>query len=120
MQKTVFFVNNLSKELKTINSILGVNNFKKINLNYSNKVQNLKRTIRLAMSSFVKLRKAELEVINSSLKNLNIENTLKRGFVILKNKKGDLINNSKKLEQTDYVNIQFYNELIKANFKIKK
>ena len=120
MQKTVFFVNTLSKELKTINSILGVNNFKKINLNYSNTVQNLKRTIRLAMSSFVKLRKAELEVINSSLKNLNIENTLKRGFVILKNKKGDLIKNSKKLEQTDYVNIQFYNELIKANFKIKK
>ncbi len=120
IQKTVFFVNNLLKELKTINSILAVQNFKKINLNYSNTVQNLKRTIRLAMSSFVKLRKAELEVINSSLKNLNIENTLKRGFVILKNKKGDLIKNSKKLEQTDYVNIQFYNELIKANFKIKK
>ena len=72
------------------------------------------------MSSFVKLRKAELEVINSSLKNLNIENTLKRGFVILKNKKGKLIKNSKKLEQADYVNIQFYNELIKADFKIKK
>ena len=120
IQKTVFFVNNLLKELKTINSILAVQNFKKINLNYSNTVQNLKRTIRLAMSSFVKLRKAELEVINSSLKNLNIENTLKRGFVILKNKKGKLIKNSKKLEQTEYVNIQFYNELIKANFKIKK
>ena len=120
IQKTVFFVNNLLKELKTINSILAVQNFKKINLNYSNTVQNLKRTIRLAMSSFVKLRKAELEVINSSLKNLNIENTLKRGFVILKNKKGKLIKNSKKLEQTEYVNIQFYNELIKADFKIKK
>lgn len=120
IQKTVFFVNNLLKELKTINSILAVQNFKKINLNYSNTVQNLKRTISLAMSSFVKLRKAELEVINSSLKNLNIENTLKRGFVILKNKKGKLIKNSKKLEQTEYVNIQFYNELIKADFKIKK
>ena len=120
IQKTVFFVNNLLKELKTINSILAVQNFKKINLNYSNTVQNLNRTIRLAMSSFVKLRKAELEVINSSLKNLNIENTLKRGFVILKNKKGKLIKNSKKLEQTEYVNIQFYNELIKADFKIKK
>ena len=120
IQKTVFFINNLLKELKTINSILAVQNFKKINLNYSNTVQNLNRTIRLAMSSFVKLRKAELEVINSSLKNLNIENTLKRGFVILKNKKGKLIKNSKKLEQTEYVNIQFYNELIKADFKIKK
>ena len=65
------------KELKTINSVLALNNFKKISENYSNSIQNLKRTIYLSMISFIKLRKAELKIINSGLKNLNIENTLK-------------------------------------------
>ena len=72
------------------------------------------------MTSFINLRKAELKIINSSLKNLNIENTLKRGFVILKDTKGKFIKNSKRLEHTKLVNIQFYNELIKADIKIKK
>ena len=107
------------KELKTINSVLALNNIKKISENYSNSIQNLKRTIHLSMISFIKLRKAELKIINSSLKNLNIENTLKRGFVILKDTKGKFIKDSKKLEDTKLVDIQFYNELIKADIKIK-
>ena len=66
------------------------------------------------------MRKAELKIINSSLKNLNIENTLKRGFVILKDTKGKFVKDSKKLEDTKLVEIQFYNELVKADIKIKK
>ena len=120
IQKIKFFINDHIKELKTMNSVLALNNIKKISENYSNSIQNLKRTIHLSMMSFIKLRKAELKVINSSLKNLNIENTLKRGFVLLKDTKGKFIKDSKKLEDNKLVDIQFYNELIKADIKIKK
>tara|TARA_B100000212_G_C27380037_1_gene536594 strand:- start:1290 stop:2483 length:1194 start_codon:yes stop_codon:yes gene_type:complete len=120
IQKIKFFINDHMKELKTMNSVLALNNIKKISENYSNSIQNLKRTIHLSMMSFIKLRKAELKVINSSLKNLNIENTLKRGFVLLKDTKGKFIKDSKKLEDNKLVDIQFYNELIKADIKIKK
>ena len=120
IQKIKFFINDHIKELKTINSVLALNNFKKISENYSFLIQNLKKTIHLSMISFIKLRKAELNIINSSLKNLNIENTLKRGFVILKDNKGKLIKDSKKLEHNKLVDIQFYKELIKADIKIKK
>ena len=41
-------------------------------------------------------------------------------FVILKDTKGKFIKDSKKLEDTKLVDIQFYNELIKADIKIKK
>ncbi len=119
-QKIKFFLENRLKELKTFNSILAINNLKKITENYKNVIQNFKRTIHLATVSFIKLRKSELKIINSSLKNLNIENTLKRGFVILKDSNGKLIKNSKKLENNKFVDIQFYNELVKANIKIKK
>tara|TARA_B100000963_G_scaffold357780_1_gene380787 strand:+ start:6259 stop:7452 length:1194 start_codon:yes stop_codon:yes gene_type:complete len=120
LQKINFFIKDQLKELKTINSALAINNFKKISENYFNSIKNFKRTMRLAMISFIKLRKAELEIINSSLKSLNIENTLKRGFVILKDTNGQLIKNSKKLEHNKLVDIQFYNELIKADIIIKK
>ena len=119
-QKIKFFLENRLKELKTFNSILAINNLKKITENNKNVIQNFKRTIHLATVSFIKLRKSELKIINSSLKNLNIENTLKRGFVILKDSNGKLIKNSKKLENNKFVDIQFYNELVKANIKIKK
>ncbi|MAK12493.1 MAG: exodeoxyribonuclease VII large subunit [Candidatus Pelagibacter sp.] len=120
LQKTKYFINNNIKELKNINSVLAIKNFKKISLHYSNIIKNLTRTINFAMISFLKLRDADLEIINSSLKNLNIENTLKRGFVMLKDVNGKFIKTSKKLEKNSLVNIQFYNELIKANIKIKK
>ena len=120
IQKIRFFINDRMRELKAMNSVLAVNNLRKINENYINIIQNFKRTIHLAMTSFINLRKAELKIINSSLKNLNIENTLKRGFVILKDTKGKFIKNSKRLEHTKLVDIQFYNELIKADIKIKK
>ena len=119
-QKIKFFLENRLKELKTFNSILAINNLKKITENYKNVIQNFKRTIHLATVSFIKLRKSELKIINSSLKNLNIENTLKRGFVILKDVNGKLIKNSKKIENYKSVDIQFYNEIVKANIKIKK
>ena len=62
IQKIKFFINDHMKELKTINSVLALNNIKKISENYSNSIQNLKRTIHLSMISFIKLRKAELKL----------------------------------------------------------
>jgi len=71
--------------------------------------------------SFIKLKTVELNKFSSLLKNLNIENILKRGFVLLKDKKGEFIKKSEFLNKNENdVFIQFHKDLIKAKISVKK
>ncbi len=119
-QIILYFTQDSSKKIVNFNSILKLNYLKKVVFDSKNKLKIFSKSLIFSVISLFKLKKSELENINSILRNLNIENTLKRGFVLLKNEKGKILKNSKKLNQYNNINIQFYNELINANIKLKK
>ena len=61
-----------------------------------------------------------LKSLNIILKSLDIQNTLKRGYVLIKDKSQKFVKNSKSLKKNNEIRIQFYNEEIEAQIKIKK
>ena len=109
-----YYVKNIFKEFSNINSNLDINYLKKLVDNNKKNLKNFAKSINYRIISQLKLKKTELLAISSVLKNLNIENTLKRGFVLLKDKKGSFIKSSKMLNQKEDADIQFYDETIKV------
>ena len=68
-------------------------------------------------SSFIKIKSINIDKLNSILKSLNVENVLKRGFVLLKNNKGKIIKNSKSLKKEKNFKIKLYDAELEAQLK---
>lgn len=120
-QNINFIVLDIKKGIKNLTSFFKTKNLKNL---ISERRKNLithTKLINSSLLSYIKLKTSELSGISSSLKNLNIENILKRGFVLLKDSKGKLIKSSEILKKnSDEISIQFYKDLVKTNIKLKK
>jgi exonuclease VII large subunit len=80
----------------------------------------LGKNLKYFFESLIKIKFSELNRVNSLLNNLNIDNILKRGFVLLKNNKNELIKSSKNLKKNKNINIYFHNEVVNTDINIKK
>ena len=106
--------------LRNIRSIFVTKNLKKIVEDNKKNIFYLYKNLYLNVNSFVKLKTTDLKSLNIILKSLDIQNTLKRGYVLIKDKSQKFIKNSKSLKKNNEIRIQFYNEEIEAQIKIKK
>ena len=120
-QNIYFFISDSQKEIINLSSFFKTKTLKSLIIE---RKKNLFTNIKLISSSLIsslKLKTLELNSISSSLKNLNIENILERGFVLLKDGNGKLIKNSQTIKKnSDTIQIQFYKDLVHASIKIKK
>jgi len=119
-QNIIYFLKDTYKNFVNINSLFQFNNFKKIVLENKKNLEVFAKSINSSLFTFLKLKKIELTSIHSSLKNLDINNTLKRGFVLMKNKEGQFIKTSSSLEKNSNVDIHFSDALVKANITIEE
>jgi len=119
-QNIIYFFKDAYKNFVNINSLLQFNNFKKIVSENKKNLEVFAKSINSSLFTFLKLKKIELNSIHSSLKNLDIHNTLKRGFVLMKNKEGQFIKYSSSLEKNSNVDIHFSDALVKANITVEE
>ena len=119
-QNIIYFLKDTYKNFVNINSLFQFNNFKKIVLENKKNLEVFAKSMNSSLFTFLKLKKIELNSIHSSLKNLDINNTLKRGFVLMKNKEGQFIKTSSSLEKNSNVDIHFSDALVKANITIEE
>ncbi len=119
-QNIIYFLKDTYKNFVNINALFQFNNFKKIVLENKKNLEVFAKSMNSSLFTFLKLKKIELNSIHSSLKNLDINNTLKRGFVLMKNKEGQFIKTSSSLEKNSNVDIHFSDALVKANITVEK
>lgn len=119
-QNIIYFLKDTYKNFVNINSLFQFNNFKKIVLENKKNLEVFAKSMNSSLFTFLKLKKIELNSIHSSLKNLDINNTLKRGFVLMKNKEGQFIKTSSSLEKNSNVDIHFSDALVKANITVEE
>jgi exodeoxyribonuclease VII large subunit len=103
--------------LRNYKSYLRPNNLKKVINDNSKSLVLLNNNFILNFSSFIKIKSINVDKLNSILKSLNIENVLKRGFVLLKNNKGKIIKNSKSLKKEKNFKIKLYDDELEAQLK---
>ena len=119
-QNIIYFLKDTYKNFVNINALFQFNNFKKIVLENKKNLEVFAKSMNSSLFTFLKLKKIELNSIHSSLKNLDINNTLKRGFVLMKNKEGQFIKTSSSLEKNSNVDIHFSDALVKANIIVEE
>ncbi len=119
-QNIIYFLKDTYKNFVNINALFQFNNFKKIVLENKKNLEVFAKSMNSSLFTFLKLKKIELNSIHSSLKNLDINNTLKRGFVLMKNKEGQFIKTSSSLEKNSNVDIHFSDALVKANITVEE
>ena len=112
-------LNNSTNVLKYYKSFLRLNNLKKIINDNSKSLLLLNNNFILNFASFIKIKSINVDRLNSILKSLNIENVLKRGFVLLKNNKDKIIKNSKSLRKEKNFKIKFHDDELEAQLKKK-
>ncbi len=110
-------LNNNTNLLRNYKSFLRLNNLKKIINDNSKSLVLLNNNFILNFSSFIKIKSINVDKLNSILKSLNVENVLKRGFVLLKNNKGKIIKNSKSLKKEKNFKIKLYDDELEAQLK---
>ncbi len=119
-QSMIFWLKQSQENINSLNSLLNFKNLKRM-MNEKNKVMLfLGKNLKYFFESLVKIKFSELNRVNSLLNNLNIDNILKRGFVLLKNNKNELIKSSKNLKKNKNINIYFHNEVVNTDINIKK
>ncbi len=119
-QSMIFWLKQSQENINSLNSLLNFKNLKRM-MNEKNKVMLfLGKNLKYFFESLIKIKFSELNRINSLLNNLNIDNILKRGFVLLKNNKNELIKSSKNLNKNKNINIYFYDDTVNADINIKK
>ncbi len=114
-----FLQNNL-KVLKNFNAIFNPQSLKKMIIDNKKNLTLLVNSINSNYKSYFKIKNADLNRLSSLIKSLNIENTLKRGFVLITDKKKEFIKNSKVLKNNKNINIKFYDDEISAEIKLNK
>ncbi len=119
-QNIIYFLKDTYKNFVNINALFQFNNFKKIVLENKKNLEVFAKSMNSSLFTFLKLKKIELNSIHSSLKNLDINNTLKRGFVLMKNKEGQFIKTSSSLEKNSNVDIHFSDALVKVNITVEE
>ena len=121
IQSISFLISNHIKEIKNFNSVFKIKNLKNTILENKKNIKNYNKQISFNLLSNIKFKTAELNKLSSLLKSLNIDNILRRGFVLLKDNKGKFIKKTEVLKKNgNDVSIQFHKDLIKANISIKK
>ena len=107
----------INKEFSYINKLLNTNNLKKF-LTQNHK--NLDNVFRVFSSSFLndlKIKKSDLANLGKRFLGLDIKNTLKRGFSIIRDVNNKVIKNSKNLKGKDKIKAEFFDEEIILNIK---
>ena len=97
--------------------MLNTNNLKKF-LTQNHK--NLDNVFRVFSSSFLndlKIKKSDLANLGKRFLGLDIKNTLKRGFSIIRDVNNKVIKNSKNLKGKDKIKAEFFDEEIILNIK---
>ena len=107
----------INREFSYINKLLNTNNLKKF-LTQNHK--NLDNVFRVFSSSFLndlKIKKSDLANLGKRFLGLDIKNTLKRGFSIIRDVNNKVIKNSKNLKGKDKIKAEFFDEEIILNIK---
>ncbi len=107
----------INREFSYINKLLNTNNLKKF-LTQNHK--NLDNVFRVFSSSFLndlKIKKSDLTNLGKRFLGLDIKNTLKRGFSIIRDVNNKVIKNSKNLKGKDKIKAEFFDEEIILNIK---
>ena len=113
------FINNNLRILKNMNSILNPKVLRKIIQDNKKNLSLVMKSIHFNSSSFIKMKYIELRRLGSLVSMLNIDDILKRGFVLIRDKNKRIINNSKTLKKNKNINIKFYDDDLFAEIKIK-
>ncbi len=116
-QNILYFVKDAFKKFSNIHSVINFKKFKKLISDHKSYINNFEKLINVSFKSFLKLKNTELVGINTILNSLNIDNTLKRGYVLLKNDENYFIKSSKKLTSNSSLKIQFYDKEVKVMVK---
>jgi len=120
-QSMRFFLSDYFKEIKNLNSYFKLKNLKNFIVERKKNINSFTKLINIALFTCIRLKNAELSGVSSSLKSLNIDNILKRGFVLLRDNKGKFIKDPQTLKKNnDDISIEFYKNLIKAYISVKK
>ena len=102
-----------------MNSILNPKVLRKIIQDNKKNLSLVMKSIHFNSSSFIKMKYIELRRLGSLVSMLNIDDILKRGFVLIRDKNKRIINNSKTLKKNKNINIKFYDDDLFAEIKIK-
>jgi len=77
------------------------------------------KSINFNLNSLIKMKYIELRRLGSLVSTLNIDDILKRGFVLIRDKNMRIIKNSKTLKKNKNINIKFFDDALFAEIKIK-
>ena len=113
------FINNHLRILKNMNSILNPKVLRKIIHDNKKNLSLVMKSIDFNSKSFLKMKYIELRRLGSLVSMLNIDDILKRGFVLIRDKNKRIIKNSKTLKKNKNINIKFYDDDLFAEIKIK-
>jgi exodeoxyribonuclease VII large subunit len=113
------FINNNLRILKNINSIFNSKVLRKIINDNKKNLSLVMKSINFNLNSLIKMKYIELRRLGSLVSTLNIDDILKRGFVLVRDKNMRIIKNSKTLKKNKNINIKFFDDALFAEIKIK-
>jgi len=113
------FINNNLRILKNMNSIFNPRVLRKIIYDNNKNLSLVMKSIHFNFSSFIKMKYIELRRLGSLVSTLNIDDILKKGFVLIRDKNMRIVKNSKILKKNKNINIKFYDDDLFAEIKIK-
>lgn len=115
------FKNTIKKskhELKILNIKSQVNNFEIRLKSLILENENLNICIDRIAENIIYTNKKEKDSLIENIHHLGPEGILERGYSIILNEKGNVINSIEKLSENDLFEIKFANEVVKVNIKI--
>jgi exodeoxyribonuclease VII large subunit len=113
------FINNHLRILKNMNSIFNPKVLRKIIHDNKKNLSLVMKSIDFNSKSFLKMKYIELRRLGSLVSTLNIDDILKRGFALIRDKNMKIIKNSKTLKKNKNINIKFFDDALFAEIKIK-
>jgi len=113
------FINNNLRILKNMNSIFNPRVLIKIIDDNKKNLSLIMKSINFNSKSLIKMKYIELKRLGSLVSTLNIDDILKRGFVLIRDKNMKIIKNSKTLKKNKSINIKFFDDDLFAEIKMK-
>ncbi len=111
-----FFSYQIEKLVK-FEKVLNLRSFKLFLKDTTKNIEYIFRNLEKTFAHFIQLKQKDLKNFKKNLENLSIENILKKGFAILKDKQNKILRRSEDLKNETDITVQFYKELVKIKIK---
>jgi exodeoxyribonuclease VII large subunit len=103
-----------TNNLTLITSRLNINNFKKEINNNDDKMENVFSRFNLSYSRQIDKKQEKLKNLELRLENCSFQKTIKRGFAIIKDEKGNVITSKSKAKAKEEIDILFNDGVLKT------